>query len=221
MAKFRKKGTETAPEQSKSAARDEHEGNYSLQSKAVETLANADKEPAPQYSKEELNKYRSKKGFKIPKAVKILFLKAWMPGAVCFFILWGLGNYIGTQLDMMVVLGFVMGLVTDLLTNSIIRYFAETEGANDEWMMFPKKGLLSFFLNLIYGYVILLMVFMTYNRINIAANSMMGTTDQVVLGVEPIVFGLLCMAFDMLLIGIKRVFIMIFQDAKKKAAGEN
>jgi len=64
--------------------------------------------------------------------------------------------------------------------------------------MFPKKGLLSFFLNLIYGYVILLMVFMTYNRINIAANSMMGTTDQVVLGVEPIVFGLLCMAFDML-----------------------
>ena len=32
--------------------------NYELNSEAVDTLANADKEEIPQYSEEELNKYR-------------------------------------------------------------------------------------------------------------------------------------------------------------------
>ena len=59
--------------------------NYTLQSDAVETLANADNEETPDYSEEELKKYRSKKGINISEPVKILLIKAWFAGAVCFF----------------------------------------------------------------------------------------------------------------------------------------
>ena len=39
------------------------------------------------------------------------------------------------------------------------------------------------------------------------------------LGVEPILYGLFCMGFDMLLIGIKRLCAAILRDAKAAARG--
>ena len=51
----------------------ENENNYKLNSEAVEALAGADSSPAPEYSKEELERYKGKKKFKIPAPVKILF----------------------------------------------------------------------------------------------------------------------------------------------------
>ena len=101
--------------------------NYNLKSEAVETLAGADREEVPVYSQEELNRYRTPKGFHIPQWVKILLIKAWFAGAVCYFILWGLGMYVGNMLDMLFVLGVAMGLVTDLLLNNVIRFLRERE----------------------------------------------------------------------------------------------
>ena len=48
--------------------------NYDLKSDAVENLVNADSGVALEYSREELEKYRSRKGFHIPDIVKA-FLK--------------------------------------------------------------------------------------------------------------------------------------------------
>ena len=73
----------------------ENQTNYSLNTDAVETLASASAETAPDYSKEELNKYRSRGRFPLPNWLKMIAIKAWFAGAVCFFILWGLGTYIG------------------------------------------------------------------------------------------------------------------------------
>lgn len=188
--------------------------NYDLKSDAVEELVNADSGAAPEYSQEELEKYRSRKGFKIPEAVKILFIKAWFAGAVCYFCLWGLGTYVSALLDMLFVLGVALGLVTDLLVNNVIRFIEKTPGQYDRWLMIPNKGMGGFLLNLLYGLVILVCVYLLYNLINYTIVSITGAADTVPLGVEPILFGIFCMGFDMLFIGIKRLFGSIIRDAR-------
>lgn len=188
--------------------------NYNLKSDAVETLANADREETPEYSQEELNRYRTKKGFHIADWAKLLLVKAWFAGAVCFFILWGLGLYVGNMLDMLFILGLVLGTVTDVLVNSVIRFMEKTPGQNDEWMFFPKKGMGSFFGNVLYGCVIVFFVYMTYNMINSLLSFLLGTTDVVYLGVEPILFGTFCMGFDMLFIWIKRTLAELIRKVR-------
>lgn len=192
-----------------------NENNYELKSEAVETLAGADSSPAPEYSKEELERYKGKKKFKIPAPVKILFLKAWFAGAVCFFFLWGLG--LTNLLDTLFVLGVAIGLVTDLLVNNVIRFLEAFPGEHEEWMLFPKKGMVSFFLNLIYGFVIAFCVYLLYSLINFAIMSLTGNTETLPLGVEPVLFGIFCMGIDMLFVGIKRLIVNIIEDAQYAA----
>ena len=65
---------------------------YQLHTDAVEDLVSATKENTPRYSEEELNKYRSGKAKrKFPQWLKVLGIKTWFYGAVCFFVFWGLG----------------------------------------------------------------------------------------------------------------------------------
>ena len=193
------------------------EKNYNLKSKAVEELVEAQEGIAPEYSEEELAKYRGGGKFRIPEPVKVLFLKAWFPGAVCYFILWGLGMYIYSLIDMMFVLAVVLGMATDLLTNNVIRFIEVTPGANDKWLMFPKKGMASFFLNVAYAIVLVICVYNLYTGINGLYATLIGNADVVLLGVEPILFGVFCMGFDMLFILIKRTIGAIITDAKAKA----
>lgn len=188
--------------------------NYDLKSEAVENLVNADSGDVPEFSQEELEKYRSKKGIRLPETVKILFIKAWFAGAVCYFFLWGLGTYVATLIDMLFILGVALGMVTDLLVNNVLRFIEKTPGENDRWMMFPRKGTVSFFLNIFYSFLILLGVYILYNLINFAIIRITGMSDTVPLGVEPVLFGVFCMAFDMLFIGIKRLIGSIIRDAK-------
>lgn len=196
--------------------------NYELKSEAVNELVEAMEQEAPEYSKEELEKYRSKRGIKIPDPVKFLAIKAWFAGAVCFFILWGLGLYLANMLDMLFVASVAMGMVTDLLVNPILRFMEKYPGQNDKWMLFPKKTKLgSFFLNIIYSFFLVYCVYSLYTTVNVAINTITGNPDAVTLGVEPILFGLLCMGFDMLFISIKRLFLNILQDAKTKARNES
>lgn len=195
--------------------------NYDLKSNAVDRLVNADSGAVPSFSKDELEKYQSRKGFRIPETVKILFIKAWFAGAVCYFILWGLGIYLASMLDMLFVLGTVLGIVTDLLVNSVIRFIEKTPGQNNRWMMIPQKGVAGFFLNILYSFVVLICVYMLYNLINYAIISITGAADTVPLGVEPILFGIFCTGFDMLFIGCKRLLGSVIKDAKAAASGDS
>lgn len=194
--------------------------NFDLKSEAVEKLVGSETGEVPEYSQEELSRYRNRKGKGIPNTVKILFIKAWFGGAVCFFILWGLGTYLSSMIDMLFILGVTLGMVTDLLANGIIRFIEKTEGENDGWMMFPKKGTISFFLNIIYSMVIVVCVYFLYNLINYAITGITGNLDSVPLGVEPILFGVFCMGFDMLFIGIKHLIGRIISDAKSAVLGQ-
>ena len=191
---------------------------YDLKESAVDRLVGADKS-APSYSSEELNRYRSKKALRIPLWVKIPLLKAWFAGAVCFFFLWGLGTYVTAQWDMMLVLCAAMGLANDLLVNPVIRFMEKTPGDNSRWMMFPQKHWVSLFLNIVYFTFVLICVYALYNAVNVRIAALTGRTEEVALGVEPILFGILTMAFDLLFISIKNGFITVFRDAKTTAGG--
>lgn len=195
----------------------ENKKNYRLSSEAVETLADREGKEAPKYSKEELEKYRSGKGIRIPEWLKIILIKAWFCGAVCFFFIWGLGNYL-QGIDMLFVAAVALGMVTDLLVNNVIRFLEKEPGASARWLMVTAKGMGGFLLNLLYGFVLMLCVYAVYDLINRIAVAFTGDAEMIFLGVEPILFGIFAMGFDMLFIGMKRLMKSIIDDAKAKAS---
>lgn len=193
--------------------------HYKLKTDAVERLVNA--ENAPEVPESEINRYRSKKKLRIPAWLKITFVKFWFAGAVCYFFLWGLGMYL-QGIELMLVLAIGLGVVTDLLTNRFLRRFEPTEGSYNKWMMVTTRKFWSIFLNVIYAGVLLYCVFRTYYGINVlmGVNPDVGhTEEESMLGVEPILFGLFYLGFDMLLIFVKNTLIKIFRDAEKKVNG--
>lgn len=191
---------------------------YNLHTQAVDDLVTADKNNSPPVSESELEKYRSHT-LKIPKWLKLGFIKFWFPAAVCFFFLWGLSPYVAAILDLLVITGIALGFVTDLLTNNVLRYIAKTPGENDKWMMFPRKGFITLPLNILYAGLLLFFVFNAYNAGNALIIRLSGASaDSVPLGVEPILFGLLYLGFDLLLLGIRRTFGRIVSDAKEKVS---
>lgn len=200
-----------APEPDKSAA-----GYYDLKTDAVERLVSTEK--APEVPDEEIRKYTSKKKLRIPAWLKITFVKFWFAGAVCYFFLWGLGMYL-QGIELMLVLAIGLGVVTDILTNRFLRRFEPTERAYDKWMMVTTRQFWSIFLNVLYSGVLLYCVFRTYYVINVLMGvnpDVSHTEEETMLGVEPILFGLFYLGFDMLLILVKNTFIKIVRDAEKK-----
>ena len=177
---------------------------YKLNTEAVDRLVNADKKD---YSKDKKLKdpakqYRS--GFldRIPAPVKALFVKFWFNGAVCFFIFWGLSALIGNLLDTIFVLALVMGMVTDILVNNTLRFVETLPEENNKWMMFPQKKYWTFVANILYAFVVLFFVIWLYKILGI--------------NVEPILFGIFYMLFDLLFIGIKNLMKSIINDAINK-----
>lgn len=189
---------------------------YRLKTQAVSDLVNANEENSPAVSEEELRAYRSGPRMKVADWVKILFIKFWFAGAVCFFFIWGLGGFLADELDLLVVTGMALGTVTDLMTNPVLRFFEKVEGENRRWMMVSRKTYAGLFLNILYAYVVLFLVYALYNVINLAAARLTGAADQVLLGVEPVLFGLFCLGFDLLLIQVKHFIGRSVHHAEKR-----
>ena len=189
---------------------------YKLHSDAVNDLIHADESNSPAVSEEELKKYRSGGKLKLADWAKCILIKMWFAGSVCFFIFWGLSAYLTASLDLMLVFAVALGVVTDILTNNILRHFAKSNGANDRWMMFPQKKYYTFFANIFYAMILLLCVDILYNVINTAIVRLTGT-EGVPLGVGPILFGVFYTGFDLLFIRMKALFGQILKEAKEKA----
>ena len=191
---------------------------YRLKTQAVDDLVNASEENSPPVSEAELRAYRSGPRMKVADWVKMLFIKFWFAGAVCFFFIWGLGGFLTNEPDLLAVTGMALGVVTDLMTNPVLRFFEKTKGENARWMMVTRKTYSGLFLNILYGYVVLFLVYTLYNVITLAAVRITGVADRVVLGVEPVFFGLFCLGLDLLLIQVKHAIVRIVRDAAKKPA---
>ena len=192
------------------------ENYYDLKTEAVQRLLNAEKKEYPKTNKDPGRAYRSSFIDKIPSWILALFVKFWFSGAVCYFIFWGLGLYIGNMEDMIVILAIVFGMVTDLGVNNVFRFFETYKGQNTKWMMFPQKGWWTFILNIPYALVVLLGVMWFYQVLNSGLNMMNGSEGIMYVGVEPLLFGLSYMAIDVLLIFIKNTLISVIADAKKQ-----
>ena len=189
---------------------------YRLNTQAVEDLVTADESNSPQVPAAELRKYRSGPRLTLADWAKALLIKCWFAGAVCFFFLWGLGIYVTDYWDQLLVLGVALGIVTDLLTNNLFRFYAKTPGANDRWMMFPQRKFITLFLNILYAFLVLACVVATYQAVNALLIALTGAKDTVPLGVGPILFGVFVTAWDQLFITMKRTLIKIFRDARKR-----
>ncbi len=192
--------------------------HYKINTKAVDRLVNADKKD---YSKDQTLKdpakeYRS--GFldRIPSAVKAVFVKFWFFGALCYFILWGLGMLVPYMEDMIIILSVSLGLITDILVNNILRFIETLPGENNKWMMFPQKKYWTLFANILYSFAIIYCVAWTFNTVNALINNFANTSGYVYWQVEPLGFGCLCVAYDLIFIGFKRLIISIIRDAQNK-----
>ncbi|MBQ9197441.1 MAG: hypothetical protein IJ157_09430 [Clostridia bacterium] len=188
---------------------------YKLNLKAIDDLVTADTSNSPKVSEAELRKYRSGSRIRLSDAVKVILIKAWFGGMVCFFFFWGLGIYVKDQLDQLLILGLALGFVTDLITNNVFRFIAKTPGANDRWMMFPQRKFITLPLNILYGFLILFCVVSTYSAINRALIALTGAKDTLPLGVGPILFGVFCMGWDMLFLAFKRMAKRMLNDARQ------
>lgn len=191
------------------------EDYYNLKTDAVNRLVNA--ESAPEVSDAEIRKYKSGGKLHIPSWVKIIFVKFWFGGAICYFFLWGLGTYI-SGLDLMFVLAVGLGMAMDLMVNNLLHYFEPEKGAYDRWMMVPFRKFWSIFLNVVYAGVLLYCVVWAYNVINTLLVGDVETAQKVAVPVEPVLFGLFFMGFDMLFITMKNTLIKIFRDANARVS---
>ena len=189
---------------------------YQLHTGAVEDLVTATKENTPQYSEEELNRYRSGKSKrKFPQGLKVVLIKFWFYGAVCFFVFWGLGLYL-TGLDLQFVGAIVLGMVTDLLINHFLRFTEKLPGGSKKWMMVTRRGTAGFFMNLLYGFLLMFLIVTAYNMINTGIVGIFGSENAPLLHVEPLGFGLIAMGADMLCVVSRNTLRKIVDDAKKK-----
>lgn len=191
---------------------------YQLHTSAVEDLVTASKENTPRYSEAELNKYRSggKFKWKFPQWLKVLLIKTWFYGAVCFFVFWGLGLYLTDQLDLSFVAAIIMGMVTDLLINHFLRFTEKLPGGSAKWIMVTRRGAGGFFLNLLYGFVLIFLVVTFYQAVNTVIFTLCGGSETApLLHVEPIVFGLASTGADMLCVICRNTLKKIVSDAKR------
>ncbi len=192
---------------------------YKLNLKAVDDLVTADESNSPRVSEAELRRYRSGPKVRLSDTLKALLIKFWFNGATCFFFLWGLGTYLHSWLDQMVVLALALGAVNDLLTNNVFRFYAKTPGGNDHWMMFPQRAFYTLPLNVIYAGLLLFLVLMTYSAVNAVIIAVTGAVGTVPLGVGPILFGVFTTAWDTMLIKIKHTAQSVLADARRASKG--
>ena len=162
---------------------------YKLKTDAVNRLVEADKGNVRKVADEEIEKYNSSKLSKIPVWVKAVFIKFWFAGAVCIFFYWGLAQYIGSWLDQMFILGLGMGVVTDLLTKNIMLFISSDDKEYYPYLMFTQKKYWTLIANIIYAFIVLFCTIQVYRILKI--------------NVEPILFGVIYTAIDMLFIKIR------------------
>ncbi len=183
---------------------------YPNDSSAVDRLLNADKKDYSQSTlKDPAKQYRSGVLDNIPSPVKALLIKAWFYGAICFFIFWGLN--IVNSLDILVIMSIVLGLATDILINNILKFIEIVPKENHKWMMFPQKKYWTLPANILYAMLVFYCVRELYILINI-----IGQSFNVYIGVEPILFAIFYLGFDLLFIGMKNLMKKIISDAEDK-----
>ena len=188
---------------------------YRLHTDAIEELVTVNEQNTPQYSREELEKYTAKKK-RMPFPVQVFLIKAWFYGAVCFFVFWGLGLYVGSQLDLCVIAAMIMGMVVDLLVRPFLRFIAKRNRESGRHMMVVRTGVAGMMLNLLYAFVLMFLIVTVYAAVNAALSALSpGEGSALFLGVGPIGFALIAAGLDTLLISLRALLRNMIANAKR------
>ncbi len=160
--------------------------------------------------------YKVDKLSRIPTWLKAVFIKWWFAGAVCYFVMMGIG--LGDSLDAMVLGGAFMGIIVDVLVNPLFRYMESDRKEYNDYMMFPFpfKQFWTFFTNILYYILVLACVQGCYVGLNELINLIKGTSHQLQVGVEPLLFAVFAVAVDMAFIGIKDGIVHLVKKLKSK-----
>lgn len=175
--------------------------------------------PDNKKKKKEFDPYKRDKLSRIPVWIRALFIKFWFFGAVCYFVLMGLGTYFTSDdgsttllqdLQLYILCGAVMGVFVDCLVNPIFRMMESDKKEFNNFMMFPFpfKQFWTFFANIVYYLIVTLGVGCIYWFIDLYIVSFSG--------VEPLLFGIFCLVVDMALIGIKDLMVFLIKRAVRK-----
>lgn len=201
------------------ALKDEDTGGENISMNIADCTGESKEGMSERARNREFDPYKVDRFSRIPAWIKAIFIKFWFAGMVCYFVMMGLK--IGNDLDRLVLVGAVLGVVVDVLVNPLFRYMESDRREYNAYMMFPFpfRAFWTFFTNLIYYIFVLVCVNFCYLGLNELLNLIKGTTEVIHLGVEPLLFGVITVACDMLFIGIKNVIVMLVKKYKKSDKG--
>lgn len=158
---------------------------------------------------------------KISDTTKINAIRWWFAGAVCFFIAWGtdLGNY---PLDLMLVIGLVMGIVNIFLLHPMIysMFDVKKNGKIANKKYYERTVWEGAFLKIseiLKCVLAAICVFLIYVVINVlAVNVLELSSDSVFLAVEPFVYATLYLICYLFLSFLANKIVLIYQKLFKK-----
>lgn len=130
----------------------------------------------------------------LPKAI---FIKFWFAGAVYFFIGWAWQFAGFDRLDIIAIVGILIGLASDLIANRVLLGIDNSDSKMPQYIMFSSRKFYYLFLNVLYSLLIVSVVVAVYVVIN--------QQSSTVFGVEPILFGVLYTLFDFVFLIVRNL----------------
>lgn len=163
----------------------------------------------------QFNPYKTDFLGRVPTWIKAFCVKAWFAGMVCLFFMFGINLQ---DVDAILLIGIVLGIVVDVLVNPMFRYFESDKHEYNNYMMFPFpfKAIWTFFANVIYYLVVAYVVNLCYFGVNEIVNAIKSTQNVYYLPVEPIMFGVFTFISDMIFIGIKDGIVALANHKKRE-----
>lgn len=163
---------------------------------------------------------------RVPTWIKAFVIKFWFAGLVCYLIGMGLGSIIQNNENRVLLTGIVLGIVVDVLVNPAMRYFQSADREYDNYMMFPFpfSKFWTFFANIVYYVIVAFAVSYAYAGLNMLIDVIRGTvgSNNINVGVEPLLYGVFCLIIDMAFIGIKDVIVwLVRRRARNKEEKES
>lgn len=188
---------------------------YDINVKAVNELAEAMNEK-PKFNeklpKDAPNPYKIDFLARIPTWIKVVFIKFWIGGAICYFGFFGLGAYVPGILDLQVLVGLITGIVNDFLVNPGFLYFESDQKEYHKYLMIPISGkrIWTLLVNIAYGIIITLIVAQIYYFINVVVVVFKDLPkDTITIPVEPIGYGIILLLVDLFFVSIKNYIVKI------------
>lgn len=175
------------------------------------------KKKKEELKKNEQNPYQSDKLAKIPSWFKILLLKFWVAAATFFFFAIAnpfiSGESIYDAEKYFVFMAFGLSIFNEYIAKPIIRLMNNSRDNTFKFNMVNLKGVKSFFLNLLYAFVIMCpvaVVFVKCAEHGIVIN-LFGTGEY---GIEPITMAFIYVIFDYSFVGLKNLIIYLYKKIK-------